>query len=692
MKFVCDNCKAKYQIGDDKVAGKTLRMKCRRCGHMIQVAATVTESSVSQKLPAEPAAGSIPALEGSSPEDGATIVRQSPLFLFQENKAAPAAPARPIPPPPAASVPGAPPRPGAGTGNIPRPISIGASNIGASNIGAGGMGIGGSPRIVPPARASLRGSNPPPAAVPLHSPSSPGLYSGFQAAVAAPVISQPASAPGAAPLPTEDWYVGVGGVPLGPVRLAVVREKAANGQVDQDSLVWREGFDEWLPIKSFPALLAVVDEVKQQRISRTSSPTPSPPIGFTPMAPAVLAAQGSAAPAAHNPFAAPKTGPSAAGSLAAAARALAASAPSVPGAPVRPLAGLAAQGIAPPAGSQQNAGSNIGIPEALASVPFDLMRGSSPSLTPFAVKDPFAPAFAANGQNGAQMNGALANGSAGHLAPPEAASTALAYGLTTTAAVSGATLSDRGGTSAALRTDTVPPSEVFGRKKKGVHPMVWAFVAMAAAFGGVAAWALFLRKPDIVYVPKDGEPTAVLAGAAAPPPPPTGTGAEAGSTETAAPGASESGTAIAGGGTARTGGPLPTAPLKPGETAAPIDTSGFGTGGPGPSTAETSGTGKGSLNSSQLNGVVSSNSPRVRKKCWDPLVSSRSADAPSSVKVTATVKIGPSGSVKSVTASGGNEKHYPGLAGCVQQVVSTWTFPASDEGGTVVVPFGFNAQ
>ncbi|NUO51332.1 MAG: hypothetical protein HOV80_20950, partial [Polyangiaceae bacterium] len=60
MKFVCENCKAKYQIGDDKVAGRTLRMKCRRCGHMIQVAATVTESSVSAKLPVEPATGSAP--------------------------------------------------------------------------------------------------------------------------------------------------------------------------------------------------------------------------------------------------------------------------------------------------------------------------------------------------------------------------------------------------------------------------------------------------------------------------------------------------------------------------------------------------------------------------------------------------------------------------------------------------------
>ena len=31
MKFLCSNCKAKYQIADEKVAGRTLRMTCRRC-------------------------------------------------------------------------------------------------------------------------------------------------------------------------------------------------------------------------------------------------------------------------------------------------------------------------------------------------------------------------------------------------------------------------------------------------------------------------------------------------------------------------------------------------------------------------------------------------------------------------------------------------------------------------------------
>src|SRR5260221_8300411 len=53
MKFLCENCKAKYQIADDKVAGRTVRMKCRKCGNMIEVEASVTETSVAAKMPTE---------------------------------------------------------------------------------------------------------------------------------------------------------------------------------------------------------------------------------------------------------------------------------------------------------------------------------------------------------------------------------------------------------------------------------------------------------------------------------------------------------------------------------------------------------------------------------------------------------------------------------------------------------------
>jgi predicted Zn finger-like uncharacterized protein len=54
VKFLCEHCKAKYQIADDKVAGRTVRMKCRKCGNSIEVRAAVTETSVNSKIPTEP--------------------------------------------------------------------------------------------------------------------------------------------------------------------------------------------------------------------------------------------------------------------------------------------------------------------------------------------------------------------------------------------------------------------------------------------------------------------------------------------------------------------------------------------------------------------------------------------------------------------------------------------------------------
>ncbi|HEY6879147.1 MAG TPA: GYF domain-containing protein, partial [Polyangiales bacterium] len=53
MKFLCGNCKAKYQIADEKVTGRTLRMKCRRCGHDILIDGhTMPQSSAPSSVPA----------------------------------------------------------------------------------------------------------------------------------------------------------------------------------------------------------------------------------------------------------------------------------------------------------------------------------------------------------------------------------------------------------------------------------------------------------------------------------------------------------------------------------------------------------------------------------------------------------------------------------------------------------------
>jgi predicted Zn finger-like uncharacterized protein len=48
MKFSCPNCTAKYQIADDKVAGRTVKMKCRKCGTVIPIVAQPSKSTVAR--------------------------------------------------------------------------------------------------------------------------------------------------------------------------------------------------------------------------------------------------------------------------------------------------------------------------------------------------------------------------------------------------------------------------------------------------------------------------------------------------------------------------------------------------------------------------------------------------------------------------------------------------------------------
>jgi predicted Zn finger-like uncharacterized protein len=45
MKFYCDQCQTKYAIGDDKVQGKILKVRCKKCGYVITVKEPTTPMS-----------------------------------------------------------------------------------------------------------------------------------------------------------------------------------------------------------------------------------------------------------------------------------------------------------------------------------------------------------------------------------------------------------------------------------------------------------------------------------------------------------------------------------------------------------------------------------------------------------------------------------------------------------------------
>ena len=336
MKFLCPSCKAKYQIADEKVAGRSVRMKCRKCGYVIQV------SSVAGLGDALPGSEPPPAIDALSDVSAAAPpVGDAPL-VFEPSEApsaveaapvvepAPAAPAvapvqrievkkpvasamRPTAPKPAfapvakATLPGAKPPPPKSSPQKPAakaavPVAAPAAALGIKSdkrTVQGGVSTGLPPVAPKPAAPS---ATKPASAVTSSLPNlnslpdfgdedestriadASALAGAFSLAVGANASSGTADAPGsdAASMPADEWFVGINGVPVGPIRLSELRSKAASGSVSRESLVWRDGFEDWRPLRTFPELLAIVDESLSSARASLTPFTPSVATGFGP--------------------------------------------------------------------------------------------------------------------------------------------------------------------------------------------------------------------------------------------------------------------------------------------------------------------------------------------------------------------------------------------------------------------------
>jgi hypothetical protein len=104
------------------------------------------------------------------------------------------------------------------------------------------------------------------------------LAGAFSLAVGASSEAQPEPAS----MPADEWFVGINGVPVGPIRLSELRSKAASGSVSRESLVWRDGFEDWRPLRTFPELLAIVDESLSSARASLTPFTPSVATAFVP--------------------------------------------------------------------------------------------------------------------------------------------------------------------------------------------------------------------------------------------------------------------------------------------------------------------------------------------------------------------------------------------------------------------------
>ncbi len=550
VKFICEQCKAKYQIADDKVAGKTVRMKCRKCGHQIEVRAAVTETSVSTSSPA-------PATH--EPQRGATDAPRAPT--------------------------------------APRPAAPRANTLATSLASA---------RPSPPRHSPATGS---PQA------ERPGALAGaFKSNVAGKEEEISASFDLNELSAADEWYVAINGVPVGPIRVAEIRRKAALGAVNEESLCWQEGLEEWRPLKAFADLAAVVLEAATS--GRNSLLTPQPPDVRTSAPP--------------GPPAARRTEPA----RTAAAPQRPATVPTGRTAPAPTAATAARSNVVPIA-------SRLAVAEKLEDATVPLTSELRDSLV---ASDPFAP-------------------------PPGATRAAVA-GMGAGGAVGGGDIGGAAILGAAAAVAAVPqaiePVSIIplAQSKK---PFPWVIVAMlvlAAAFGITAALAIFLKPapppaPVVIQMPS-AMPTAQQAPTGAP----TGTDPAALPMTSAAASARAAGTAIA------LAGAHPSATASAAGT--PFSLSGIG--GARPTVDPTLGNGGSDthapgqcLSASQIQSVIGQHEFGVKRTCWD-----KSSTTKQAVSVGVTISIGPGGEVTGVTTNGDDNT----VAACVSSNVHSWRFPA----------------
>lgn len=334
MKFLCPSCKAKYQIADEKVIGRSVRMKCRQCGHLIEIQESVVGASTGSVLPpvASPSqlgaalrgpsdsgelrsgqlgsragqfsakesgrrglAVGTPAASLTTKPGGAPVARTAavrPLSPAAVRPLSPAVSRFAAKTPTAAAGAAAPP-----ARSRPEPRAVSKRDAGAQS---GSRSGGGSP-LVPQAKSdelatatavskaeastsskTESGARTTSLASPIDAALAPAVGASRQSGEA--LAEAFSSAVGASSSTVgeqhlgDEWYVGINDSPVGPIPLSELRVRATQGQVTIDSLVWRDGFEDWKPLRSFPELLAVVEEALSS-IQTNQAPFVVPAVG-----------------------------------------------------------------------------------------------------------------------------------------------------------------------------------------------------------------------------------------------------------------------------------------------------------------------------------------------------------------------------------------------------------------------------
>lgn len=251
MNFLCDKCKQKYHVADEKIRGRAVtRFRCKKCENIIEL---VNPN----------------AAPGDAPP-GTTQDSVSGILMMND-------PAAPGP-----SLTGGPVR-RPSTMTTPA-VRVGASATASSSASAGAGPSAATTRPAPPATTKPRPTTATgPSFGAVTSPTGRPVTSGN--AARGPTLS---GAPRTSGSMTGDngWYAGIRDLPVGPLTRKELANRVQNGDVTPETLVWREGLDDWRALRNV-AELADLLRVAQQR-ANGSPPPSSTPARATPARPGPL--------------------------------------------------------------------------------------------------------------------------------------------------------------------------------------------------------------------------------------------------------------------------------------------------------------------------------------------------------------------------------------------------------------------
>jgi predicted Zn finger-like uncharacterized protein len=260
MNFDCPGCHAKYQIADEKVATKAVKMKCRKCQTPILISSLGARRALGvsegRAITMPPGMSVAPVARSLAPP---SIPRRRSLGPAEEAGVT---------------------LTHAGHAEAPAPAGFDSPGPERGPVKSERSPANGSAGLhkasLPPSRgARLPNSSEEPA--PSRAPSLGPDLGKVQIQIRERDMAGPPSLRRmASKIPMETWHVGVAGAVQGPWTRTEIGERIRKGEINGDALVWKDGMSGWAPLRG-------VDALKDLLAPPPDAPLPEAP---APLAPA----------------------------------------------------------------------------------------------------------------------------------------------------------------------------------------------------------------------------------------------------------------------------------------------------------------------------------------------------------------------------------------------------------------------